>query len=102
MGRLTRGAPAQVRRSSVRTRASGVALACDITPFNHSLEWTTICAVIGIGRQKMRDAQIQHLVRSRLMINCRARSYGGRCSGEANREAPAQAELRPACAGGVP
>jgi hypothetical protein len=33
------------------------------------------------------------------MINCRARSDGVRLLGEANREAPAQAELRPTCAG---
>jgi hypothetical protein len=34
------------------------------------------------------------------MVNCRARSYGGvMLLGEANREAPAQAELRPTCAG---
>jgi hypothetical protein len=34
------------------------------------------------------------------MINCRARSYGRvMLLGEANREAPAQAELRPTCAG---
>jgi hypothetical protein len=33
------------------------------------------------------------------MINCRARSHGGLLLGEANREAPAQAELRPTCTG---
>jgi len=32
------------------------------------------------------------------MINCRARSYGLMLLGEANRQAPAQAELRPTCA----
>src|ERR1700730_7946708 len=34
-------------------------------PLNHSFESTAISAVIGIVRQKMRDAQIKHLVRSR-------------------------------------
>jgi hypothetical protein len=33
------------------------------------------------------------------MINCRARVMGVMLLGEANREAPAQAELRPTCAG---
>jgi hypothetical protein len=49
----------------LRPGLGSVALACDVIPFNHSFESTTICAVIGILRQKMRDTQIQHLVRSR-------------------------------------
>jgi hypothetical protein len=58
----------RVGRGSVRTEASRFALACDVIPFNHSFKLTTICAVIGIVRQKMRDAQIQHLVRSHKMV----------------------------------
>ena len=34
-------------------------------PSNHSFESTTICAAIGIVRQKMRDSKIQPLVRAR-------------------------------------
>jgi hypothetical protein len=35
------------------------------SPLDHSFELATICAVIGIVRQKIRGAQIQHLVRGR-------------------------------------
>jgi hypothetical protein len=77
-----------------------VAFACDVIPLGHSLESTTICVVVGIVRQKIRDAQIQHLVRSNSMINISVREVmGAMLLGEANRKAPAQAELRPTCAG---
>ena len=49
---------------SIRTGASRVALACDVTPSNHSFGSTTICAPIGIVRQKMLRRENSTLVRA--------------------------------------
>jgi hypothetical protein len=59
-----------------------------------------MCAAIGIVRQKMRDAKIQHtLFGRREGANNPSENLWGVMLGEAKREAPAQAELRPTCAG---
>jgi hypothetical protein len=59
-----------------------------------------MCAAFGIGRQKMGDAKIPPCSGAVKWSNIPSENlWGVRCLGEAQRKAPAQAELRPTCAG---
>jgi hypothetical protein len=95
-------APAQAELRPTCAGPSGVALPLETPPpSDHSLESTTICEVIGIVRQKMRDAQIGTPCSGavRWSANTNREFVGVTLLGEAKRQAPAQAELRPTCAG---
>jgi hypothetical protein len=72
------------------TRGSRVALACDVNPINQLFESITMCPDIASEMQRSWSSGVKQSEQE---------FVGLTLQGKARREAPAQAELRPTCAG---